>query len=297
MNRLVNLAKRLLLHRFAMFSAGILFLLILFTVSAPIIEILLGTDISKINLFSRFLSFSAEHPLGTDELGRDLLVRLAYGGRISLIVGFTAALFAAVIGTTVGLVAGYYGGWIDSLLMRTTDSVIALPLLPLLIVLAVIDLGKLGIPPEIAYHEDVGLYRIIVIVSLVGWTGVARLVRGSVLSMREQPYIMAAHALGVPASRVIVAHILPGLASPIIVAATLSVGNIILFESILSFLGLGIHPPTPSWGNMLTNAQELIWEAPSLAFFPGLMIFVTVISFNFLGDGLQDALAPRSKKR
>ena len=126
-------------------------------------------------------------------------MRLAYGGRISLIVGFTAALFAAVIGTTVGLVAGYYGGWIDSLLMRTTDSVIALPLLPLLIVLAVIDLGKLGIPPEIAYHEDVGLYRIIVIVSLVGWTGVARLVRGSVLSMREQPYIMAAHALGVPA--------------------------------------------------------------------------------------------------
>ena len=126
--------------------------MILFTVSAPIIETLLGTDISKINLFSRFLSFSAEHPLGTDELGRDLLVRLAYGGRISLIVGFTAALFAAFIGTTVGLVAGYYGGWIDSLLMRTTDSVIALPLLPLLIVLAVIDLGKLGIPPEIAYH-------------------------------------------------------------------------------------------------------------------------------------------------
>ena len=152
MNRLANLAKRLLLHRFAMFSAGILFLLILFTVSAPIIETLLGTDISNINLFSRFLSFSAEHPLGTDELGRDLLVRLAYGGRISLIVGFTAALFAAFIGTTVGLVAGYYGGWIDSLLMRTTDSVIALPLLPLLIVLAVIDLGKLGIPPEIAYY-------------------------------------------------------------------------------------------------------------------------------------------------
>ena len=216
MNRLENLARRLLLHRFAMFSAGILLLLILFTISAPIIETLLGTDISKINLFSRFLSFSAEHPLGTDELGRDLLVRLAYGGRISLIVGFTAAIFAAVIGTTVGLVAGYYGGWIDSLLMRTTDSVIALPLLPLLIVLAVIDLGKLGIPPEIAYHEDVGLYRIIVIVSLVGWTGVARLVRGSVLSMREQPYILAAHALGVPPSRVIVAHILPGLASPII---------------------------------------------------------------------------------
>lgn len=289
--------RRLSRHRLAMISSAILMLLIGFTLAAPLFEMLLDTRMSAINLFARFEPFSIQHPLGTDELGRDLLVRLAYGGRVSLIVGFTAAIFSAAIGTAIGLVAGYRGGWIDSFLMRATDSVIALPLLPLLIVLAVIDLEKLGFPPEIAQHSDIGLYKIIAIVSLVGWTGVARLVRGSVLSLREQPYVQAATAMGIRGMRIVLVHILPGLASPIIVATTLSVGNIILFESILSFLGLGINPPTPSWGNMLTNAQELIWDAPTLAFFPGLLIFVTVISFNFLGDGLQDALAPKSRNR
>ena len=297
MTRAKILLQRILLHRMAVLSAVLLLLLLLFALAAPLLELMLNTDASKVNLFARNLPFSLEHPLGTDDLGRDLLIRLAYGGRVSLLVGFSAAIFAAAIGTMIGLVAGYYGGWLDNLLMRTTDSVIALPLLPLLIVLAVIDLEKLGLPAAIANHNDVGLYRIIVIVSLVGWTGVARLVRGSVLALREQPYILAARAMGVPAKRIILTHILPALTSPITVATTLSVGNIILFESILSFLGLGINPPTPSWGNMLTNAQELIWEAPALAFFPGLLIFVTVLSFNFVGDGLQDALAPRSKKR
>ena len=287
----------LLRHRLAMVSSAVLVVLISFTISAPLFELLLNTEMSAIDLFGRFETFSLEHPLGTDELGRDLLIRLAYGGRVSLIVGFTAAIFSAVIGTAVGLIAGYRGGWLDNFLMRATDSVIALPLLPLLIVLAVIDLEKLGIPSDIANHSAISFYKIIAIVSLVGWTGVARLVRGSVLSLREQPYIQAATAMGVHSMRIVLVHILPGLASPIIVATTLSVGNIILFESILSFLGLGINPPTPSWGNMLTNAQELIWQAPALAFFPGLLIFVTVISFNFLGDGLQDALAPKSRAR
>ena len=297
MTQLQMLFQRLKMHRMALVSTAMLAVLVLFALSAPILEIMLNTDASKVNLFSRYLPYSLQHPLGTDDLGRDLLIRLAYGGRVSLLVGFSAAIFAAAIGTMIGLIAGYYGGWLDNLLMRATDSVIALPLLPLLIVLAVIDLEKLGIPANIANHEDVGLYRIIAIVSLVGWTGVARLVRGSVLALREQPYILAARAMGVPAKRIILTHILPALTSPITVATTLSVGNIILFESILSFLGLGINPPTPSWGNMLTNAQELIWEAPTLAIFPGLLIFVTVLSFNFVGDGLQDALAPRSKKR
>ena len=297
MTQLQILFQRLKMHRMALVSAAMLAVLVLFALSAPILEFMLNTDASKVNLFSRYLPYSLQHPLGTDDLGRDLLIRLAYGGRVSLLVGFSAAIFAAAIGTMIGLIAGYYGGWLDNLLMRATDSVIALPLLPLLIVLAVIDLEKLGIPANIANHEDVGLYRIIAIVSLVGWTGVARLVRGSVLALREQPYILAARAMGVPAKRIILTHILPALTSPITVATTLSVGNIILFESILSFLGLGINPPTPSWGNMLTNAQELIWEAPTLAIFPGLLIFVTVLSFNFVGDGLQDALAPRSKKR
>ena len=297
MTQLQILFQRLKMHRMALVSTAMLAVLVLFALSAPVLEIMLNTDASKVNLFSRYLPYSLQHPLGTDDLGRDLLIRLAYGGRVSLLVGFSAAIFAAAIGTMIGLIAGYYGGWLDNLLMRATDSFIALPLLPLLIVLAVIDLEKLGIPANIANHEDVGLYRIIVIVSLVGWTGVARLVRGSVLALREQPYILAARAMGVPAKRIILTHILPALTSPITVATTLSVGNIILFESILSFLGLGINPPTPSWGNMLTNAQELIWEAPTLAIFPGLLIFVTVLSFNFVGDGLQDALAPRSKKR
>ena len=297
MTQLQILFQRLKMHRMALVSTAMLAVLVLFALSAPVLEFMLNTDASKVNLFTRYLPYSLQHPLGTDDLGRDLLIRLAYGGRVSLLVGFSAAIFAAAIGTLIGLIAGYYGGWLDNLLMRATDSVIALPLLPLLIVLAVIDLEKLGIPANIANHEDVGLYRIIAIVSLVGWTGVARLVRGSVLALREQPYILAARAMGVPAKRIILTHILPALTSPITVATTLSVGNIILFESILSFLGLGINPPTPSWGNMLTNAQELIWEAPTLAIFPGLLIFVTVLSFNFVGDGLQDALAPRSKKR
>ncbi len=297
MSRTPMFIKRLMLHRMAVFCFILLILLFLFVLSAPILEILLNTDVSKVNLFARFQSFSMTHPLGTDELGRDLLVRLAYGGRVSLLVGFSAAIFSAIIGTLIGLVAGYHGGWLDSLLMRTTDSVIALPLLPLLIVLAIVDLEKLGLPAAVANHDDIGLYKIIVIISMVGWTGVARLVRGSVLALREQPYILAARAMGASTMRIIFTHSLPALSSPITVATTLSVGNIILFESILSFLGLGINPPTPSWGNMLTNAQELIWEAPTLAFFPGFLIFLTVLAFNFVGDGLQDALSPRSKKR
>lgn len=286
--------KVLLKHRLATASAVILALLAAFSFSAPLLQSALQTDGTTTALFSRYLPVSLEHPLGTDDLGRDVLVRLALGGQVSLIVGFFAAIIAAAIGTAIGTVSGYVGGWIDSFLMRITDSVIALPLLPLLIVLAVIDLQKLGLPAEIANDENVSLYRIIAIVSLVGWTGVARLVRGAVLALREQSYVQSAVALGVPTRRILLAHLLPALASPIIVATTLSVGNIILFESILSFLGLGINPPTASWGNMLTNAQEIIWQAPTLAILPGMFIFTTVICFNFLGDGLQDAIAIRS---
>lgn len=292
MTRLQQIFYHLFRHRLAMISGGILVALVLFSISAPLLEIILNSDASTVDLFSRFLSYSLMHPLGTDELGRDLLIRLAYGGQVSLMVGLSAAMFASVIGTVIGLVSGYYGGWIDNLLMRITDSIIALPLLPLLIVLAVIDLSKLGIFPESFNETDTGLYRIIAIVALVGWTGVARLVRGTTVAVRQQLYVTAARSLGIPTRRILLRHILPALSSPIIVATTLSVGNIILFESILSFLGLGINPPTPSWGNMLTNAQELIFEAPKLAFFPGMFIFLTVISFNFLGDGLQDALTP-----
>ena len=288
---------RFLQHRLAVASSIVLALLALAALAAPLVAALLGGDGETVNLFNRFAGPSALHPLGTDELGRDLLVRLLYGGQVSLFVGLTAAVAVACIGTVIGLAAGYYGGQVDALLMRFTDGIIALPLLPLLIVLAALDLAKLGLPDAVVHSENVSLYRIVAIVAIVGWTTVARLVRGSALSLRKRDFVRAAEAQGATALRIITRHILPNLASPIIVATTLSVGNVILLESVLSFLGLGIQPPIPSWGNLLTNAQDLIWDAPALAFYPGILIFVTVIAFNFLGDGLQDALDPRATER
>ena len=286
--------RRFRRHRLAVGSAAVLALLALSAAAAPLVALALGVDPENVDLFNRFAPPSAAHPLGTDELGRDLLVRLLQGGQVSLAVGLTAALAAASIGTAVGLLAGYHGGRLDALLMRTTDGVIALPLLPLLIVLAAVDLDKLGLPAAVVDSESVSLYRIIAIVALVGWTTVARLVRGAALGLREREFVLAAEAQGASALRIMGMHILPNLISPIVVATTLSVGNVILLESVLSFLGLGIQPPIPSWGNLLTNAQELIWSAPALAFYPGVLIFATVIAFNFLGDGLQDALDPKA---
>ena len=285
---------RFLKHRLAVGSLLILLVLGLLALGAPLVENLLGLNSEAANLFQRNQPPSLEHPLGTDEIGRDLLARLLQGGRVSLAIAVVAALASAVIGTTIGAVAGYYGGRVDALLMRFTDGVISLPLLPLLIVLAAIDLSKLGIPPSVTQSEEVNLYRIILIISLFGWTTVARLVRAETMTLKQREFVRAAVAQGATAGRIMRVHILPNAISPIIVATTLSVGNIILFESVLSFLGLGIQPPIASWGNMLTNAQELIWSTPQLAIWPGLLIFVTVIAFNLLGDGLQDALDPRA---
>ena len=289
--------RRFLRHKLAVAGGIVLALLALAALAAPLVEAILLVDGSAVDLFNRFAGPSTLHPLGTDELGRDLLVRLLYGGQVSLFVGLTTAIAVACIGTVIGLAAGYHGGRVDVLLMRFTDGIIALPLLPLLIVLAALDLAKLGIPDAVVGSENVSLYRIVAIVAIVGWTTVARLVRSRALSLRERDFVRAAEAQGATALRIMTRHILPNLASPIIVATTLSVGNVILLESVLSFLGLGIQPPIPSWGNLLTNAQELIWDAPSLAFYPGILIFITVIAFNFLGDGLQDALDPRATER
>ena len=286
--------SRFLAHHGAVLSAFLLLVVVAAALGAPIVEGWLGHGPNDPDLGKRFQPPSWSYPLGTDEAGRDVLLRLMYGGRVSLMVGLAAALASALIGTAIGILAGYYGGRLDAFLMRLTDSVIALPSLALLIVLAAVDLKKLGIPDSIAYSESVSLYRIIFIISLVGWTGVARLVRGATLSMRTREFVRAAVALGAPARRIMLVHILPNVIGPVIVATTLSVGGIILAESVLSYLGLGIQPPIASWGNMLSNAQEMLTQAPQLVIYPGLAIMVTVIAFNFLGDGLQDALDPRA---
>ena len=285
--------KTLLARPASVTALALLALLVAAAVAAPLVEAALGLDATAADLLARYGPPSAEHPLGTDEIGRDVLVRLLYGGRVSLSVGLVAAVMAAAIGTLIGLIAGYFRGAFDAALMRLTDGVIALPLLPLLIVLAAVDLSKLGLPEDVVRAEQASLYRIIVITALVGWTTVARLVRGVTLSLRTREFVRAAEALGARPWRVMLVHILPNALSPIIVAATLAVGQIILFESVLSFLGLGIQPPLPSWGNMLTNAQEIIWTAPWLAIYPGLLILATVAACNLLGDSLQEALDPR----
>lgn len=285
---------RFLRRPLAVLGALVLAALVGAVLAAPLVESALGHDPTAIGLLDRFSPPSAAHPLGTDELGRDVLVRLLHGGRVSLSVGMAAALAAGGLGTALGLLAGFAGGRLDALLMRVTDAVIALPLLPLLIVLAAVDLGRLGVPPEQAGAEQASLLRIVVLVVLFGWTTVARLVRGATLAARQRDYVRAATALGAGAPRIMLTHVLPNVAAPAVVATTLTVGNVILLESVLSFLGLGIQPPLPSWGNMLTNAQDVVGSAPMLAIWPGLLIFVTVIAVNLLGDGLQDALDPRA---
>lgn len=290
----LRMGRRFVRHRLALASAMFLAALGLISLAAPLSASWLGLDANQVDLGQRLLGPSAAHPLGTDELGRDLFVRICFGGQVSLAVALVAAVFSAIIGTLIGLIAGYFGGRLDALLMRFTDGVISLPLLPLLIVLVAIDLEKLGLPEAVLQSNNIALYQIILVIALFGWTTVARLVRAETLTLKNRDFVRAAVALGASAPRIILRHILPNSISPIIVATTLSVGNIILLESVLSFLGMGIQPPMASWGNMLTNAQELMWTAPALAVWPGLMIFSTVIAFNFLGDGLQDALDPRA---
>ena len=248
---------------------------------------LLGGDPNEVDLLNRFAEPSLTHPLGTDELGRDMLLRLLAGGRVSLTIGVAAALTAAALGTLVGLLAGYLGGWTDRIAMRATDAVIALPLLPLLIVLAALDLAKLGVPPAVAQSDGIGLIRIAVLAVLVGWTTAARLVRGAALVTRHRDFVRAARSLGAGTPHILWTHILPNVMAPLVVATTLSVGEVILLESVLSFLGLGIQPPLTSWGTMLSNAQQMITTAPMLAIYPGVMIFLTVIACNLLGDALQ----------
>jgi peptide/nickel transport system permease protein len=288
--------RRFRRHRGGMSSLLVLALLVLFVAAAAPTARYLHVDPYETDLLSQYAPPSSEHPLGTDEAGRDELVRLMLGGQISLLVGVLATAVGSVIGLSIGVVSGYFGKRLDAALMRFTDGMIALPLLPLLIVLAALDLTKLGFSAEFAHSGAAGFWRVVIIVALVDWTGIARLTRAATLALRERDYVRSARASGGRAGYIMTAHILPNVATPLIVAVTLTIGRVILFESVLSFLGFGIVPPTPSWGNMLNNAQELVTTAPALAIYPGLLIFVTVIAVNFLGDGLQHAFDPRSER-
>ena len=253
-----------------------------------------GLDGEGIDLLHRLQPPGWGRPLGTDELGRDLFVRLLEGGRVSLAVGLLGALLAALAGTLIGLLAAFARGPLDGLLMRVADIVLALPLLPLLVILAAVDPLELGLDAELASSAVLDIARIVVLVAAFGWPTTARLVRAGALAILAAEHVRAARALGATPLRVALRHVLPGLAAPITVATTLALGQVILGESVLSFLGLGIRPPTPSWGNMLTNAQETLWQAPLLALWPGLLILATVTACNLLGDALADAAAPRA---
>jgi peptide/nickel transport system permease protein len=207
------------------------------------------------------------------------------------------AIASALFGLLIGSIAGFYGGIIDSILMRITDGLLSLPMIPILILIAAVDLTKLPGLHSLISTSNESILKMIIILCLFSWMTVALLVRGSILSLREQEFVLAARTLGAKDSTIIIRHMFPNVIAPILVSITLGVGESILFEAALSFLGLGIMPPTPSWGNMLNNAQELIYQAPFLAILPGLMIFITTVSFNYLGDGLQDAMDPKALRR
>ena len=244
-----------------------------------------------------FKTFDSYHIFGTDELGRDVFIRLIYGTRISMTVGVLVAIVSAFVGLLIGALAGFYGGMVDNALMRVTDALISLPLLPVMIVIAAIDMQKLPWLKSMISTQNESIVKMVLILCLFSWMTVARLVRGSILSLREREFILASRTLGATDFTIIVRHMFPNVIAPMLVSITLGVGESILFEAALSFLGLGIQPPTPSWGNMLFNAQELIYQAPFLAILPGVMILLTVISFNYLGDGLQDAVDPKTIRR
>jgi peptide/nickel transport system permease protein len=267
-------------HRMALAGAITLFTLVFFAILAPIFS---PYTFDSIDLPSANQQWpSAQHWLGTDELGRDIFTRLMYAGRISLSVGLSVAFLGVLLGTIVGGLAGYFGKWVDTVGMRMTDMFLSIPILMLLMVMMKF-LGK-------------DLTIIVLILGATSWMGVARLVRGEFLALRNQEFIEASHAQGASSPWIMIRHMLPNALAPIFVAATLGVANAIMMESALSFLGFGIQPPTPSWGNMLTDAQQYMISTPWLAFYPGLLIFLTVASINFVGDGLRDALDPKLKQ-
>ena len=237
---------------------------------------------------------SWQHPFGTNDLGQDQLARILYGGKISLTVGITATLVSILLGTLVGAIAGFYGGIIDGILMRITDLFLALPQLPLLLLIVYLFRDSL----KNIFGAELGIFvLVVIIIGILNWMSVARLVRANFLKLREIEFVSAARAIGAKPRRIIWVHLFSNVVSTVIVAATLAVGNAIITESTLSFLGLGFPPDVPTWGRMLFDAKDYLTSAPHMALFPGLAIFLTVLSINYIGDGLRDILDPREKLR
>ncbi|MDQ7819705.1 MAG: ABC transporter permease [Armatimonadota bacterium] len=269
--------RRLRRHRLAVTGAVVAGALTALALLAPWVA---PAPPDRSRLPERWMPPGPGHPLGTDELGRDVLSRLLYAGRISLAVGYGVALLVAAAGTAVGALAAFHGGAVDAVLMRAVDVLLAIPTLPLYLILAALLPGG-------------GPGQVVLILAAFGWPPVARLVRAQVLTVREETFVEAARASGASDGRVLMRHVLPHAAGPVAVAATLAAAHAILSESALSYLGLGIAPPTASWGNMLQRAQDALWTAPWLAVAPGCAIALAVLGLNLLGDGLRDALDPR----
>ena len=277
---------RLRKHKLAMFGGGVvIFMILICFVGAPIYTSTTGYAFANQDLVNRYAYPSAQHWFGTDDLGRDVLARILYGGQVSIEVGLISALASVVIGAFIGVLSGYFGGWVDEALMRFTDVMLSLPYIPLYLVLAM------------AFGP--GFWTLVGIFVGFGWMGNARIVRGVVLSLKNMEFVEAARAIGASNARVMVRHLLINCMAPIIVSTTLGIGQTIVSEAALSFLGLGIQPPQPSWGNVLQTATQYIFSpanGPWLIIYPGIFLFLTVLAFNFKGDGLRDALDPRLKQ-
>ena len=279
--------RRFRRHRLAMVGVAILLVMVAAVLTGPFVY---RVPINEIDFKAKLKTPSWSHPLGTDDLGQDLLARMLYGGRISLAVGVAAMLIAVTVGTLIGAAAGHVGGAVDHALMRITDLFLSLPQLPLLLLIVYLfrDVLKKSLGPE------AGVF--ILIVAVIGglrWMPVARLVRAQFLSLREKEFVEAARSLGAPPLRQVVRHILPNAMGPVIVAGTIDVATAIIAESSLSFLGLGFPPDIPTWGRLLFDAKDNLDFAPHWAIFPGTAIFLTVLAINYIGDGLRDALDPR----
>ena len=280
-------------HKLAIVGAVVILLLVLYSFGGALIYP--ESFANKTDTKLRLRAPSWEHPMGTDSVGRDVLARTIYGGQISLLIGLFAVLIEVTTGVLVGAFAGYYGGRIDALLMRFTEAMINIPEIFLLIVMAKFFGNKLPNLELLGRTFSGSVVIIVLIIGLTSWMYLARIVRAEFLSYREREFVLAARAIGTSNREIIFRHILPNSIAPIVVAATLGVATAILAEAYISFLGLGVQPPTATWGNMLNGANNYLEQAPWLWFFPGLLILITVLSINFLGDGLRDALDPHSR--